>query len=191
MARSEHGPLGKAWTDIGSDYDWKGYGGRWARHIDGTRYHVIRFDNMIEACGRDADPSQPYACDLHEVDIASENLQSALDYCGLDADEMAERQEPGKQWALVEALSSSGAYAPLWQDGGRNAHAMLRVAKRESRQLSADSEAYEARMNRPVNRIGSTAREYQAGDTQSAILRGLADGNPAADIMARMGMLAR
>lgn len=179
----------KQWHDIGSDVNWIDYGGRWARHVGGTRYHVIRFDNMIEACGRDADPSQPYHCDLHEVDVASEQLASALECNGLDESEMADRQEPGKQWALAEALSSYGAYAPLWQDGGRNAHELIRAAKRESRRLATDSAAYEAAMDRPVNRIGSTAREYQAGDTESAILRGLADRNPAAEIMAQMGML--
>jgi hypothetical protein len=38
-------------------------------------------------------------------------------------------------------------------------------------------------MDRPANKIGSTAREYQAGDTLSAVLRGVAEGNPAAEIM--------
>lgn len=177
----------KQWHDIGSDVNWIDYGGRWARHVVGTRYHVIRFDNMIEACGRDADPSQPYHCDLHEVDVASEQLASALESVGAtDLDGVW----PSKvDLVKAEALSSYGAYAPLWQDGGRNAHELIRAAKRESRRLATDSAAYEAAMDRPVNRIGSTAREYQADDTKSAILRGLADRNPAAEIMAQMGML--
>lgn len=183
--RSEHGPLGKAWTDIGSDVNWSEYGGKWARHIEGTRYHVIRFENC-EECG---DGATGYHCDLQEVDTSNPQLESALACSGLDVAEMSERQEPGKQWALVEALSSHGAYAPLWQEASGNSHQLLRAAKRESRTLATDSEAYEARMSRPVNKIGSTAREYATGDTTSAILRGISEGDPRAELMARMGML--
>jgi hypothetical protein len=184
---SEHGPLGKGWTDIGSDVNWIDYGGRWARHIAGTRYHVIRFEN----CEDWGDGATGYHCDLHEVDIASEQLEHAFDSCGLDLDEMNERQEPGKEWAKADALSSYGAYAPLWSEAGTNAHKLLRAAKRESRLLATNDAEYQARMDRPVNKIGSTAREYAAGDMNSAILRGLADGDPRAELMAKMGGLRR
>lgn len=185
--RDSHGPLGKAWTDIGSDCDWQGYGGRWARHIEGTRYHVIRFEN----CEEWGDGATGYHCDLHEVDIASEQLASAGECRGIAADWCDEYGDPLPELAKAEALSSYGAYAPLWQDASANSWALIRAAKRESRTLASDSEAYEARMARPVNRIGSTAREYAAGDTASAILRGLEAGDPNADLMARMGMLSR
>lgn len=187
--RNEHGPLGKAWADIGSDCDWQGHGGKWARHIEGTRYHVIRFEN----CEDWGDGATGYHCDLQEVDIASEQLGQACKSSCVPFDALNEYGEPIEaalyRWMQVEALSSYGAYAPLWQDASGNSWALIRAAKRESRMLTSDSEAYEQRMDRPVNRIGSTAREYAAGDTSSAILRGLAEGDQVADIMARMGML--
>jgi hypothetical protein len=177
--------LGKAWTDIGSDSDWKGSGGRWARHIAGTRYHVIRFEN----CAEWGDGATGYHCDLQEVDIASEQLDDACQCVGIESDWCDEYGQPLPDLCKAEALSSYGAYAPLWQEASGNAHALLRAAKRESRQLATDAQAYEARMSRPVNRIGSTAREFAAGDVSSAVLRGIEAGDPAADLMARMGML--
>lgn len=44
-------------------------------------------------------------------------------------------------------------------------------------------------MSKEVNKIGSTAEEFQAGDINAAILRGLATGDKNAEIMAKMGML--
>lgn len=113
------------WYDIGSDVNWIDYGGRWARHIEGTRYHVIRFDNLKECTG---EQGAGYHCDLAEVDTESDQLDSALECCGLE--EMAD--QPLNQ---VEALSGYGAAAPLWQGSSRNAHSLMREAKRESRRL--------------------------------------------------------
>lgn len=184
--RNEHGPLGKAWTDIGSDVNWIDYGGRWARHIEGTRYHVIRFEN----CEQWGDGATGYHCDLQEINInaSDETLKGAMQYTGLE-EVWHELTQEQRKLALVEALSSYGAYAPLWSEAGTNAWKLIRAAKAESRLLATDSAEYEARMDRPVNKIGSTAREYAEGDYNSAILRGLADGRPDAEIMAKMGML--
>lgn len=172
------------WIDIGSDVNWREYGGRWARHVGGTRYHVLRF----EGCEEWGDGATGYHCDLSEVDLACdpERIASALQCVGMDLDDLEPQYH---ELATVEALASSGAAAPLWQEAGANAHRLIRAGKSESRLLSRDAAAYEARLDRPVNKIGSTAREYAAGDLNSAILRGLADRNPAAEIMAKMGML--
>lgn len=180
--RNEHGPLGKAWTDIGSDVNWIDYGGRWARHIEGTRYHVIRFEN----CSEWGDGATGYHCDLQEVDTTNPLWPDAVRSCDVELGRYEPKIQP---FVMAEALSTYGAYAPLWQDGGTNAHKLLRAAKAESRLLATNSAEYEARMDRPVNKIGSTAREYATGDINSAVLRGLGKGDPAAEIMARMGML--
>jgi hypothetical protein len=175
----------RTWQDIGSDVNWTEYGGRWARHVGGTRYHVLRFEN----CAEWGDGATGYHCDLSEVDVASPQLESALDSCGLSMADMADIQDKGREWAKVDALAGYGAAAPLWQDSGTNAHKLIRAGKRESRALSADPQALEARLDRPVNKIGSTAREYAAGDINSAILRGLSEGDPRAELMAKLGML--
>ena len=85
----------------------------------------------------------------------------------------------------VEALASYGAVAPLEQWAGSNARKLLAEARSESRSLD-DPDKYEAAMSRPVNRLGSTAREYAAGDFDSAIERGLARNDMSAQIMAKM-----
>jgi hypothetical protein len=154
-----HGPLGKAWIDIGSDMNWSDYGGRWARHITGTRYHVIRFEN----CEEWGDGTTGYHCDLQEVDTSNPQLESALSCSGMTTADLADLQYPNREWAKVEALSSYGAYAPLWQQAGTNSHALLRAAKRESRLLATDNDAYTERMDRPVNAIGTSARNYGLG----------------------------
>ncbi len=41
-------------------------------------------------------------------------------------------------------------------------------------------------MDRPVNKIGSTAREYARGDTNSALMRGLAKDDKTSEIIAVM-----
>ena len=74
---------------------------------------------------------------------------------------------------------------------GSDLHKMFATMLAESNQLVDDAEAYEQRMNRPVNRIGSTAREMQRGDINSALLRGLASGDERAELMVRMGTLTR
>lgn len=171
MTAINHGPLGKAWTDIGSDVNWSDYGGRWARHIEGTRYHVIRFEN----CEEWGDGATGYHCDLQEVDTSNPQLAQAMRSCGPVAENNGdpldwsdEYGDPLPVLCLVAALSSYGAYAPLWQEASGNSHRLLRAAKRESRLLASDSEAYEARMSRAVNAVGTSARNYGLGITFSA-----------------------
>lgn len=179
------------WIDIGSDVNWIGYGGKWARHIEGTRYHVIRFDNLEDHTG---EVGAGYHCQLVEVDTQSEQLQSALECCGYPIEREggqffeADHATPLLPLNAVEALSSYGAYAPLWQASSRNANTLVREAKRESKRLQRDANAYSEAMDRPVNAIGSTAREYAAGDMLSGILRGVEAGDPKAELMLKMGV---
>lgn len=161
------------------DVNWLDYGGSWCRKV-GNRYHVIEFTNMHDATG-DTDQAK-YCVELREIDLDSPQRERAAESCDVsdDASEL--------EW--VYALSSYGAYAPLDSWSGNNAHRLLREARAESRSLESDPDALEAALDRPVNRIGSTAREYQAGDINSAILRGLSEGRKDAEIMLKMMGLA-
>lgn len=183
--------MAKQWIDIGSDVNWIDYGGRWARKVGAGRYYVVSFEN----CREWGDGATGYHVELNEVDVgtaSAETIASACSFVGLPIAGSADYDphgEPISLLQLAEALHSYGAKAPLWSESGTNAHALLRAAKHEARTLASDAAEYEARMSRPVNKIGSTAREYQAGDTSSAILRGLEAGNPEAELMAKLGML--
>lgn len=165
------------WIDIGSDVNWIDYGGVWARQVDATRWFVLQFAN----CADWGDTG--YDVELSEVDTEADpqTLARACDCVGLDQDDATPLE-------LVAAMHSDGAKAPLYSQAGTNAHQLVRAARREARVLIADSDVYRARMDRPVNAIGSTAREYQAGDIRSAVLRGVSEGDPRAEIMLRMGV---
>lgn len=173
--------MSKTWI-TGGDISPFDYGGTWTRHVAGRRYHVIVLDNMDEACGRDNEGQPRYVVQVREVDLDAAPVRAAAESCG-----------PG--WpvpdgtpdaALTECVSYYGAYAPLWNSSGDNGHALIRQAKRISRELSSDAGAYERAMSRPVNALGSTAREYAAGDLDSALSRKLAAGDTGARILAQM-----
>jgi hypothetical protein len=188
-------PSKRTWHDIGSDVNWIDYGGHWARRIDDTRYHVIRFDNLEECTG---EAGVGYHVQLSEVDIDSPQLTSALKCCGFPVERSgnqffeADHKTPIRPLNAVEALSSYGAYAPLESLSGHNAHSLMRQAKALSRRLESDASAYSEAMDRPVNKLGSTAREYAAGDMLSATLRSLDSGDPdtrvRAEILLKMGV---
>jgi hypothetical protein len=191
MTNKPNLPSMRTWHDIGSDGDWIDYGGMWARRVSETRYHVLRFDNLEEHTG---EQDAGYHCDLSEVDTENGQLQSALESCGYPIERSgkqffeADHETPLLPLNCVAALALYGARAPLWQASGHNAHSLVRQAKSESRRLSASPEAYEQAMDRPVNAIGSTAREYAAGDMLSGVLRGVEAGDPKAELMLRLGV---
>lgn len=172
------------WQDIGSDVNWTDYGGLWAARNHSSRWFVIRFDNMHEATGEES--GDRYHATLYEVDLDSDQLPQALECCGM---EYSEDMTDLSDLAKVNALTSYMGGSPLWQDGGNNAWKLVRAAKSEASQLHRSDDAYEAAMEKPVNKIGSTAREYGSGDLNSAILRGLMNGNKDAEILAKMGCL--
>ena len=119
----------RGWKDIGSDVNWREYGGLWARPIDGTDtlFSVVRFCNSADwgATG--------YHCDLLEVDIESPQLDAARESCGYAPDWCDDYGEPLPVWAKVAALAGYGGYDLVSQNTSRNAHALLRATKRAAR----------------------------------------------------------
>jgi hypothetical protein len=163
-----------------SDVNWLDYGGTWYRKINATTYHVMVLTNMIEAVGERENEGHPkYVVELREVDLDSPDLEQARRCCGY---------EDPTTLSDVYSLQAYGAFAPLGDWSGNNARKLMTECRAESAAL-ADPDHYEQAMARPVNKIGSTAREYQQGDIRSAVLRGLAEGRTDAVIMAKMGGL--
>jgi hypothetical protein len=161
------------------DMDVLGCGGTFLRHVADRRYHAIRFDNMDEACGRDNEGRETYHGSLVEVDLSVANLQSAAECHGEDAEDHDDE-------ALAFMVAGYGEYAPLHDEASNNGHKLIRELKAESRLLEDDSDAYEAAMNRPVNALGATAREFQRGDMDSAMNRGLRANEQNAQLMAKI-----
>jgi len=199
--------MGKLFKFLGGDCDWATYGGKWYRQTGDNTYHVIELFNWEEACGRDA-PDDTYHVGLSEVDISDlERVQEALSSCGWKlslvstggavlsglrvvvvddySGDCVATHKSTVRLCLVEALHSYGAKAPLGQWNGNN-HAVLRRQARELALELDDPTKYEAAMEKPVNQIGSSAREYQRGDIQAAVRRGVKAGSVEAEIIHKM-----
>ena len=120
-----------------------------------------------------------YNVSLSEVDLNSPQLDEALKCCGWeDEPELTDLMK-------VDSLHSYGARAPLNDWSGGNANKLIASAKRESKELD-NPETYEIAMSRPVNKLGSTAREYANGDINSAIMRGIEKKDPIAELMGKI-----
>lgn len=81
-----------------------------------------------------------------------------------------------------------GCKAPLDQWEGNSSSRMLRAARASAAQYKRDTSALAERMEHSVNKIGSTAREYMTGNILSGVLRGVASGDPVAELMLKMGV---
>lgn len=187
------------------DMDWEEYGGSWYRKVD-HRFHVVKIFDWREAVGEDeaSEIDGTHHIELVEVDTNDEDrIKPALECCGYYADEdgnivcdsgdMLAELKDEDTWRLIvcEAMVSYGSFANIHDYSGSDLDKMFATMLAESNQMVDNPGAYERRMNRPVNAIGSTAREMQRGDINSALLRGLASGDERAELMVRMGTLTR
>lgn len=175
------------------DVNWIDYGGTWIREISPRRYHFIQVTNMDEACGRDNEGHEKYVAELSEVDldgISAATQRSAWECC--DGDCMIGRSETTtidtaeRDRICAGCCFDYGARAPMRSVSTDNAHKGYRECRAESYSLTRDASAYAERMERPVNKLGSTAREYMSGDFTSAVVRGIEIGNTAAGIIGKM-----
>jgi hypothetical protein len=105
--------------------------------------------------------------DLSEV--PSEKIAEALRSCGRD--DIEELEDDQKLLWSAEALASYGTYARMgtWQNT-RMVTARA-PAREECDRLMNDDAYYEEQMERPVNALGSTAREFARGDLWSSLQR--------------------
>lgn len=168
---------------------------RWMRKIEGRRFHIIHLTDMVDACGSDAE--EAYEIALKEVDIdvvPLKEMESALRSCGWKMDNGIVVQEHNGQIVadkdvdacLVQCLVDYGVSAPLFSKMGNDRGRLFREARKESYLLSSDRDAYEERMQRPVNRLGSTAREFGQGDLQSGLCRAAMGTDPAGKLAAKI-----
>jgi hypothetical protein len=158
------------------DVNWSDHGGKFYRRVEkgatpaGGRFHIMEImrwpENEEHLTGR-------YNVSLAEVDLdaATEaQLRGALNSVGID--DLAEVESDPRIQALIklDALHSYGEKAPLWDQSGNNYNKLMAEARAESAALD-DPAAHEDRMFRPVNAIGSTAREFMQGDIRTALDR--------------------
>ena len=165
---------------IFEDYDCK-----MLRHVEGRRYHLIHVIDVDYSIGEaEAKECGKWAVDLKEIDLdllTDKQINEVLRFIGQDTTPDPRMND---EW-MVDACADYGCAAPLFQGQGNNRGKLIAQAKRESRELD-DPIKHEAAMDRPVNAIGSTAREFGQGDFTSAMLRGASQGDPKAKLMLKI-----
>jgi hypothetical protein len=157
------------------------YGGKNFRQSGNRQFQFIELTNMEEACGADNAGHPKYNVCLRLVDldaIPDKEQARAKESCGFDG-------MPETDLAIAEMCDSYGCHAPLGQWNGNNARKLLRQAYREANSL-LNPDALGNKLDCPVNQIGSTAREFMAGDIYSAMQRGCESGDASARLLAKM-----
>lgn len=169
---------------LSGDVNWRDYGAKWIspklNNGEFDYWLVLEFTNMDEACGRDNEGKPKYVVSLSAVspqEAGPDNLKKAFDCCGMPEEA---KNDP---LAQVEALHSYGIAAHLWQSEGKNAHKLLREAKRQAIPVSGLFGFY---MDAPENKIGSTGWEFIRGDLDSGLARCIASGSTEGRILAKM-----
>lgn len=158
------------------------YGGKNIRQSGARQFQVIELINMDDACGRDNEGQPKYTVELRLVDLnalSEKTIKSAMDCCGVESlDGLTDS-------AIAELCDSYGAHAPLESFSGNNGRKLLRDAYKSANAL-LDESSLESALDRTVNKIGSSAREFMSGDIFSALQRGCESGKTDARIMAKM-----
>jgi hypothetical protein len=170
--------MGIKWNNL---RDWGSDEHMDVRHAGESRFQFVEIIDMNACCGRDNEGHSKYAAELSLVDLAEispKERASAFRSCGWEG-------IPDDPAALAEVCYSYGLKAPLWQDSGNNWRKLLAEARREANGFLSEDALAEA-MERPVNKLGSTAAEFMRGDLFSAMERGVYAGDTGARIMAKM-----
>lgn len=160
------------------DCNFVDYGGKWIRRVGERRFHIIELMNWIEAVGEReaAEVGAKYCVDLSEVDLTAIDPTKALKSCGYEQADSGAIVQPcdgaeicdaaHADLCIAEACHGYGANAPLWGESGNNYLKLMRSARSFSRSLD-DAAAHEDAMDRPVNKIGTSARNYMIGNLWS------------------------
>lgn len=143
----------------------------------------VRFTDLAECLTESELRGTPrYSADVVMVDLSTIPQvvkDDAINSCGWE-------DMPTDSRTLAIVCVQYGAYAPLADYSGSNVRDVLRSARREAKRLLKSSNARQEALQKPVNKIGSTAQEFMVGDLHSAILRGLSEGNKNAELMAKL-----
>ena len=151
------------------------------RKVGPRAFQYLEIIDMNDACGRDNEGHDKYVCELKLVDLSimsEKQMKDVRQSCGWD-------EAPDTDESLAEMAQSYGASAPLYSCSGNSWGKLLREARKEANNL-LDPDALDEALDRPVNALGSTAREYASGDFDSALTRGVHSGDQNARIMAKM-----
>jgi hypothetical protein len=172
----------KDWMFLTGDVNWEDYGAKWCRKDASGVWWVLDFSNKEEW----GDGARGYYCEVKRLDLAEvviSEMHSALASCGWTIDPAGpaivndydgiviasglDDMEP----VLVESLVSYGVSAPMGSEEGTHPTHVRAAARRLADELMADEKRAEAALAKPVNKIGSTARDFGRGDSLAGLRR--------------------
>lgn len=196
----------RGWTYLMGSGQWTGEDAMWVRKAKDGAYFVLRFTDLLDAGGADYKDT-PFECEVKRVhlkELPEKEVDNALRSCGWrwekDGDDVILVDDQGDTMratlkagdrltlAAVEMCVSYGLGAPLYTATGKRYDRVRAEARREAEGFLRGTSDLDAALDRPVNAIGSTAREYGNGDISSALNRG---SSPEKDILRKMHAAAR
>lgn len=177
----------RGWTYVFGPGWWTGEDALWARKAKDGAWFVLCFTDLLDAGGKDFKDT-PFECDarrVHLKELPAAEVDRALNSCGwrwqkddegntILVNDQGDSMQAGTrlELAAVEMCVQYGLGAPLYSATGKRYDRVRAEARREAESLLRDATALERALDRPVNAIGSTAREYGNGDITSALHRG-------------------
>jgi len=166
----------KDWTFLTGDVDWQDYGAMWCLK-DGAVWWVLRFENKAEW----GDGAKGYYCDVlrvSDLDVSVESKKEALDSIGMSVDEfqtLCFENTSQAEMTILDALVGYGVYSPMGSFESNYPDRARAQARREADRLIADNEECEKALERPVNKIGTTAGEMGQGNILAGLDRAASD----------------
>lgn len=155
------------WTCLRDDLDEK-----WVRRAaDGSYYFVCAID-MWEATG-DED-QEHYIAEVQRVvldEVSAEDKKRAMESCGLPLP-----KGPSDD-VMAECVQEYGIHQPLGTFSDSDSVRAREAARRAAEEYMGDDDALDERLERPVNQIGTTAREFGRGDINAGLHRHRSEPN--------------
>ena len=176
-------PWRPAWIDLGSDVNWIDHGGSWGCKAPDGSWYIVQWTDMHDATGDDS--GDRWLAEVRRIALAEvppRELASALQCVGCEDSDPSEL-------ACIEACNSYGVYSPLESFGGSKYAERIRAsARRYALGLMSDASALDSALDRPVNAIGTTAREWGRGDIDAPLRRYAENpsGDPSMDLMLKI-----
>jgi len=144
------------------------------KHLGGRKYLFLQALDTRTYTGKGRFYTEVSCVDLDE--IPPQGVKEARLSWGIADEDISDL-------ATAEICHSYGYKAVL---GGENAGGAV-VARRAGRRIAKEAvEDLDGAMDRPVNKIGSTAAEMMRGDFMSALGRGVQEGRQDARIMSKL-----
>ena len=156
-------PMG-GWTCLEDDVD-----ERWVRRAADGSYYFVCVTDMWEATGEE--DQARYLADLLRVvldEVPEDARRSAIvESCGGDPASDVFRSDE----VVAECVRNYGIYQPLGQFSGGDSASLREQARRTAEKYMGDADALDERLERPVNQIGTTAREFGRGEVTAGLHR--------------------